>query len=44
MPADGKGQAGHVGGVPLRLLAERTGLTGALSVGGTGTAWLPSAV
>jgi len=28
---DGKGQVGHVGGVHLRLLAERTGLTGALS-------------
>ncbi|MEU1601476.1 IS1380 family transposase [Streptomyces sp. NPDC005708] len=31
MPGDGKGQIGHVGGVHLRLLAERTGLTGALS-------------
>ncbi|WP_043465270.1 IS1380 family transposase [Kitasatospora sp. MBT66] len=31
MSADGKGQVGHVGGVHLRLLAERTGLTGALS-------------
>ncbi|MFD5065846.1 IS1380 family transposase [Streptomyces sp. NPDC058394] len=32
MSGDGKGQVGHVGGVHLRLLAERTGLTGALSV------------
>ncbi|WP_406723473.1 hypothetical protein WJ438_00560 [Streptomyces sp. GD-15H] len=31
MSADGRGQVGHVGGVHLRLLAERTGLTGALS-------------
>lgn len=31
MSADGKGQIGHVGGVHLRLLAERTGLTGELS-------------
>ncbi|MET8538956.1 IS1380 family transposase [Streptomyces sp. NPDC005065] len=31
MSGDGKGQVGHVGGVHLRLLAERTGLTGALS-------------
>ena len=31
MSGDGKGQIGHVGGVHLRLLAERTGLTGALS-------------
>ncbi|MEV6212017.1 hypothetical protein [Kitasatospora sp. NPDC051914] len=31
MSADGTGQVGHVGGVHLRLLAERTGLTGALS-------------
>jgi hypothetical protein len=31
MSDDGKGQIGHVGGVHLRLLAERTGLTGALS-------------
>jgi hypothetical protein len=31
MSADGMGQIGHVGGIHLRLLAERTGLTGALS-------------
>lgn len=31
MSGDGKGQVGHVGGVHLRLLAERTGLTGELS-------------
>lgn len=31
MSADGTGQIGHVGGVHLRLLAERTGLTSALS-------------
>ncbi|AUY53684.1 hypothetical protein C2142_38125 [Streptomyces sp. CB01881] len=31
MSADGRGQVGHVGGVHLRLLAERTGLTAALS-------------
>jgi hypothetical protein len=31
MSADGKGQIGHVGGIHLRLLAERTGLTSALS-------------
>jgi hypothetical protein len=31
MSAGGKGQVGYVGGVHLRLLAERTGLTGALS-------------
>ncbi len=31
MSGDGKGQVGHVGGVHLRLLAERTGLTVALS-------------
>ena len=31
MSADGKGQIGHVGGVHLRPLAERTGLTCALS-------------
>jgi hypothetical protein len=31
MSADGRGQVGHVGGVHLRLLAERTGLTTALS-------------
>ncbi|MGW3661137.1 IS1380 family transposase [Streptomyces sp. NPDC005151] len=31
MSGDGKGQVGHVGGVHLRLLAERVGLTGALS-------------
>lgn len=31
MSADGKGQIGHVGGVHLRLLAERTGLKGELS-------------
>ncbi|MET8125546.1 IS1380 family transposase [Streptomyces sp. NPDC005231] len=31
MSGDGKGQVGHVGGVHLRLLAERTGLTSALS-------------
>ncbi|MDH6128395.1 IS1380 family transposase [Kitasatospora sp. GP82] len=31
MSADGRGQVGHVGGVHLRLLAERTGLTGTLS-------------
>lgn len=29
--ADGTGQVGHVGGIHLRLLAQRTGLTGALS-------------
>lgn len=31
MSGDGTGQVGHVGGVHLRLLAERTGLRGALS-------------
>ncbi|MEV6482819.1 hypothetical protein [Streptomyces sp. NPDC051576] len=31
MSRDGRGQVGHVGGVHLRLLAERTGLTGELS-------------
>lgn len=31
MSGDGKGQIGHVGGVHLRLLAQRTGLTGELS-------------
>ena len=31
MSGDGTGQIGHVGGIHLRLLAERTGLTGALS-------------
>ncbi|MFI1506777.1 hypothetical protein [Streptomyces sp. NPDC020597] len=30
MSGAGKGQVGHVGGVHLRLLAERTGLRGEL--------------
>jgi len=45
--ADGKGLIGHAGAVLLRKLADRTGLTAALSTvlpAGTGTGWRDRAV
>jgi len=45
--ADGKGLIGHAGAVPLRRLADRTGLTSALAAvlpAGTGAGWRDRAV